>query len=187
MSTARAEFVKQTFNAGSNHKPNLLHLNAQTHGHVVARLDFAAFNASTAPEGIQGLGSSDTIELAVVSPLDGTRRDKTTGKIILRSVRLSPDAAMTLGAANNITLRVVRGSSSVLSNIIVATITEASLTANALVGANDINIWLEEGDKIVLVPDGTMDGTAVAGTDLFVDISYMRATPGGRLEEGTAA
>jgi len=188
MSTARAEFVKQNYNAGSNYKVNTLHLNAQTMGHVVARLDFAAFDATSAPEGIQSLGASDTVELAVVNRSDGTRgsRDKTTGQIILKSVRLTPDATMTLGTANNILIKVVRGSSSVLSDITVATVTEASLAANALVGVSDLNIWLESDDKIVLVPDGDLDGSAVAGTDLFVDICYVRATPGGKLDQGTA-
>jgi len=190
MSTARAEIVKKVFNAGSNFKANLTHMNSQTAGHIVARLDFAAFDASTAPEGIQGLGTSDTIEIAVVNRADARpSRDGQNGRILVKSVRAYTDAAITLGTGNNLSLKVVRGSSSTLADVTIGALPESGGlgSANTLIEViENVGLYLEENDKLVLVPDGALDGTAAADSDIFVEVSYMRVTPGGRLDQGVA-
>jgi hypothetical protein len=155
--------------------------------HVVARGDFGAFNASTNPEGIQGLTTTDTIVIGVVGD-DGAvpSRRKTVAKLLLESVALYTDTALTLGTANNILLKVIRGSASVLPAVTLKTITEASFAANALITTGEVNIIVEEGDSIVLVPDGAMDGSAAATADIYAELCLKRIVEGGLISQGTA-
>lgn len=189
MSTARFSIIKY-FGKGTNTGS----FNTKTHaagscGHIVARGDFGAFNATTNPEGIRGLGASDTIVVAVVGAdiAEVPVRLRSTGTLRLEHIRLYADATLTLGTANNILFKIIRGSGSVLPNVTLATVAESSLTANNYVAAlTDANIVIEEGDKIAIVPDGALDGTAAATTDIYVEVVFKRITSGGRLSEGTA-
>jgi hypothetical protein len=159
-------------------------------GFYITRGDFGAFNATTNPEGIRGLTTTDTIILAQVGTTTDVvpSRRNSVGQLLLETVNLYASAALTLGTANNFVVRIVRASGSILANINVATLAEASFTANGLVqvGGVDLNILIEEGDQICLIPDGALDGTAVAGTNIFASICFKRLTAGGRLSAGTA-
>lgn len=188
MSTARAEIVKSQRNNAPNPKEVSPLFKTGTTGFVVGRLDMGGFDASTNPEGIHGLGSSDTVEIAVVNK-DGLNnfRDNRKGTLRITSIVLSPSATVTLGTATVVVLKVVRDSASVLANQTLATIAKAGLTANATI-VTDLKdgVVLETNDKLVLTVDGNVDGGAVAGTNIFVTVSYVRDLAGSRLDQGDA-
>lgn len=181
MPTSAGIIVRSASNNNISAKPTVL--TSGYEGLVVSNFNFGAFNATTNPNGIQSLTTTDFIIAAQVgqSLSEANARNTITGFIKINSVRITPSAALTLGTANNFTLRLNRRAGSSLPPVILGTITEASLTANALVGVVDINLFAEAGDSIVLVPDGAIDGTAVPGTNINVTVAFTRLTNGGRL------
>lgn len=189
MSTATAEIVKQRRNNTTNPHVITKNYDVDTTGYVVTRLDMGAFNVSTNPEGIQGLGSSDTIILGEVNRVGARRKiDNRSGAITVKSLRIYADAAVALGTANNFTLRIVRSANSTLPNVDLGTIAETSLTANAIIeGPLELyGLLLETGDKIVLVPDGDISAGAVPGTDIYAEIVFVRQQKGSRIDTGLA-
>lgn len=181
MPTAAGIFLRSASNNNISPKPTVLGSGVQ--GIVVSNFNFGTFNASTNPNGIQGLTNTDAITAAVVgqSLSESNARNTITGFIVIDSVRVVPSAALTLGTANNFSVRLNRRAGSTLSPVILGTITEASLTINALTGPVDLGVFAEAGDSIVLVPDGAVDGTAVPGTNINVQVTFARLTNGGRL------
>ncbi len=191
MAIARATIVNQINNGGKSPKINANNLSEQHMGHIVGQLNFGAFNATTNPNGIQSLTGSDTIVVAEVNKA-GVRpsRNNTVGKLVIKSVRAYTNAAITLGTANNLSLRITRGSSSVLAPVTIGNVPESAGlgTANAFIApVTDINLLVEEGDRIVLVADGALDGSADATDKIFVEVTYKRITLGGRLDQGAAS
>lgn len=191
MSIARTTIINQVNNGSKAPRVNLDNLRAGMVGHIVGELNFGAFNATTNPNGIQSLGASDTI-IAAVSNRAGAQpaRNNTSGKNILKSIRVYTNAAITLGTGNNLTVKIIRSSNSDLADVVVGTVPESAGlgTAGALIEViENVGVILEDDDQVVLVPDGDLDGSADATDKIFVEISFKRLVHGGRLDQGLAA
>lgn len=190
MSTAAATFL-----TGFKNRPGRINTisNLQP-GEAVAvmQINAGAFNASTNPNGVRNFTTTDTIVLAEVTKADlayPSDLGAVRTELLLKSVKFVANKTWALGTAANVALKIVRGANSTLFDTTIATITEASgfFVIGTLVGADDIDIILEEGDKIVLVPDAAMDTAADATAKVNCTITFERLITGGRLSAGTAA
>lgn len=160
-------------------------------GVVISQINAGAFNASTNPNGVRNFTNTDTIVLAEVTKADTAYPSdlgQVRSELLLRSVKFVANKTWALGTAANVALKVVRRANSSLFDVTIATITEASgfFVIGTLVGTQDINIVLEEGDKLVLVPDAAMDTGADATAKVNCTIEFERLITGGRLTAGTA-
>jgi hypothetical protein len=187
MSTAAAKFV-----TGFANSPGRVRTVQHTPGlaHSVFRLDAGTFNASTNPEGIQGLTSTDTIIIAQASRADlsyPADLGETRSELILETIAFYSEATFDLGTAVNVAVKIVRGSNSSLPGVTLGTITKASgfFTATKT-GLSDLDVVLQTGDKLVIVPNAAIDTAQAATNDLFLEITFKRLITGGRLTEGTA-
>jgi hypothetical protein len=189
MSTAAAVKVETFLNAGGRIKPR--RQTTGTDGHFIAKFNFGAFNATTNPGGIRAFTTTDT---AVIGVVDANNVANPTGVPLsgavlkLDSVRFYSNATFTLGTANSVNLKVVRANGTTKCDFVIANITEASgFGTTTMTGVVDIEITLDAGDSLVIVPDGAIDTAADATKFVFVEVGFERLQDGGRLSVGTAA